>query len=249
MNENKPTQALALIEEYALVPTNPSVQKLAKRLHWKPQTAIARIQRALPALMEQQIYLALAGDFAILPESMAKLLRLYLGYQELQLDDLNPRQVGKNLTYSKFGSFAEFLRECLNLLKIITREYSAFSLSIEQAGFMVLHYGTDNPELLIEMVDTNLEEMCEVLGINNEQAYSRRMRFCIWIVVSKIIPDNRRKGYTDALDITDFLNMSSAQRHHLRRALSQEVPDYLSADSNELRGYKGLDILKREGII
>ncbi len=248
MDENK-TKTLAPIQEYALVPANPRVQKLATRLHWKPQTAIARIQRALPALIEQQIYLALAGDFGILPESMAKLLRLYLGHKELEIEDLNPRLVGRNITHSRFDSFAEFLRECMNLLRIISREYSAFSLSVEQAGFIVLHYGTDNPELLIEMVDTNLEEMCEVLGVSNKHAYSVCMRLCIWLVVSKVIPENRRRGHTDALDITDFLEMSSVRRHQLRRALSQEVPDYLSADSDELRGYEALDLLKREGVI
>lgn len=242
-------KSLALVERYALVPTNPNVQKLASRLHWKPQTAIDRIQRALPAPMEQQIYLALAGSFAILPESMAKLLRMFLGHEELELGDIAPRPVGRNLVSSKFSSFAEFLRECLNLLKIITNEYSAFHLSIEQAGFIVLHYGTDNPELLIEMVDNNLEEMCEVLNISNKQAYSVRMRLCIWLVVSKIIPDNRRRGQMDALDIADFLEMSSARRHQLRRALSLEVPDYLSADADELRGYEALGILKREGVI
>lgn len=249
MSADKVNRSITRIEEHALVPTNPNIQKLAKRLHWKPQTAITRIQTALPAPLEQQIYLALAGDFAILPESMAKLLRLYLGYQELRLEDLAPRSTGKNLSYSKFDSFAEFLRECLNLLKIISKEYSSFSLSIEQVGFIVLYYGTDNPELLIEMVDTNLEEMCDVLGVNNQHPYNFRMRICLWIVVKKIIPDNHRRGQTDPLDITDFLEMSSSRRHQLRHALSQEVPDYLSADFDELRGYGALDILKREGII
>jgi len=249
MNEEKPNRSLTNIEEHALVPSNPMVQRLARRLHWKPQTAIARIERALPAFVEQQIYLALAGDFSILPESMAKLLRMYLGHQELQLEDLSPNFVGKNVISSRFSSFAEFLRESLNLLKIISKEYSAFSLSVEQAGFIVLHYGTDNPELLIEMVDNNLEEMCEFLGISNEKPYSIRMRLCIWIVVNKIIPDNRKRGQIDPLDVTEFLGMSSVRRHELRRVLSLEVPDYLSADSEELRGYWALNLLKEEGII
>lgn len=242
-------RSIARIEEHGLVPTNPRVQTLAKRLHWKPQTAITRIQTALPAPLEQQIYLALAGDFAILPESMAKMLRMYLGYQELRLEDLNPRPTGKNTSFSKFNTFAEFLRECLNILKIVAKEYSSFALSIEHAGLIVLHYGTDSPELLIELVDNNLEVICEVLGINNQHSYGWRMRLCVWIIAGKIIPDNRRRGQTDLLDITDFLEMSSLRRHQLRRALSQEIPDYLSADSDELRGYGALEILKREGII
>jgi hypothetical protein len=134
-------------------------------------------------------------------------------------------------------------------LKIISKEYAAFSLTVEQAGFIVLHYGTENPELLIEMVDTNLEEMCEVLGVSNEKPYSVRMRLCVWLVVKKIIPDNRRRGNVDTLDVTDFLNMPSNCRHNLRRALSQEIPDYLSLNENELRGFDALNILKREGVI
>lgn len=248
MNTDK-VKTLTVREQYGLVTSNPAVQKLATRLRWKPERAITRIERALPAPMEQQIYLAIASDFGILPETMAKLLRIYLGYQHLQLEDVVPRQVGKNLTHSKFGSFAEFLRECLNLLKIVSKEYSAFQLTVADAATIVLHYGTEDPERLIEIVDANLEELCDVLGMNNETSYEYRMRVCTWIVVTKIIPRNRNLGIPDILDPTAFLEMSSDRRHQLRRALSQEVPDYLSADADEMRSYPELDLLKREGII
>ncbi len=243
------SKALAVIPQYALVPSNPNIQALAKHLRWTPERAIIRIQRALPAVMEQQVYLAIASDFGLLPESMAKLLRLYLGQTELKLDDLKPHPVGENLVYSKFDSFAEFLRECLNLLKIVTKEYTAFSMNIEHAGLIVLHYGTDHPESLVEMVDINLEEMCDVLGISNEYSYSKRMRTCIWLMVTKVIPENRRNGVPDILDISDFLTMSSIRRHELRRLFSQELPDYLSEDVRTLQERDELRILKREGII
>lgn len=249
MNKTQKTNQLAVIDERALVPTNPSVQKIAKRLHWRPSTAVTRIQMALPAPFEQQIYLSIAGHFGILPESMAKLLRLFLGHSELQPDDLNPRFVGRDLVHSRLDLFTEFLRECLNLLKIIKHEYTAFSLSIEQAGWIVLHYGPDDPEILIEMVDTNLEALCDALGVSNYHAYSHRMRLCLWLVVSKVIPDNRKRGMVDVLDVTGFLEMSSVRRHQLRMTLSQQVPDYLSADWGELRGYNGFGLLREEGII
>lgn len=232
----------------ALVPTNPNVQALSKRLRWKPETAVARIKRALPAPMEQQVYLAIAprlGESALLPESLAKLLRLYLGNQRLEIEDLRPGSPGR----SRFTSFAEYLGECINLLKVVTKEFDALSIKIEHAGLIVLQYGSEDPERLIEMVDSNLEEMCEVLGINNEMGYGKRMGICISMVVNKIIPMNRKNGTPDLLDLTDFLNMTSAARHNLRQALSQEVPDYLSADADELRHYDSLRILKEEGII
>lgn len=243
------TTTVVVAEQFALVATNPRIQAIAQRFRWKPEKVIARIKRALPAVMEQQIYLAVApqpGESGILPESMAKLLRLYLGHhQKLQLSDLSPGSPGR----SRFDSFAEFLGECINLLKIVTKEYSAFTLSIANAGMIVLHYGKDDPERLIEMVDCNLEEMCDVLNISNERSYSERMRICVWAVVTRIIPMNHRTGTPDLLDLTDFFAMSSAQRQSLRRALSQETPDYLSAESSELAGYESMNILKDLGVI
>jgi len=244
-----PEKTLTVREQYSLVPSNISVIKVARRLRWTPERAVIRIQRALPAVMEQQIYLAIASDFGILPESMAKLMRLYLGYQELRLEDLNPHSVGENLRSSKFSTFAEYLRECLNLLKIVSKEYSEFSITIEHAGMIVLHYGTDRPELLIEMVDVNLEEICEAFGIDNGQSYNRRMRTCVWLMVKVVIPENRKNGCPDILDINDFLAMPSVKRNQLRRLFQQEIPDYLSLDTDEMRHHDALNLLKREGII
>lgn len=248
MNADKSKVVAIRDEIYALVVSNPRVQLIAARLRWKPETAIRRIQKALPSVLEQQIYLAIApqsGESGLLPESMAKLLRLYLGHQRLELEDIAPGSAGR----ARFTSFAEFLGECLNLLKVVTKEYQSFSLKIEHAGLIVLQYGKDDPERLIEMVDNNLEEMCEVLDINNEMGYEKRMSICISVVVTKIIPENNKTGAPDLLDLTDFLNMSSAKRHHLRRALSQEVPDYLSDNTDGLRHHDSLRILKEEGLI
>ena len=249
MDKDKAQSALVVAEQQGLVITNPNVRWIARRLRWKPETTIARIQTALPAVVEQQVYLAIARDFKILPESMAKLLRLYLGHEELQAEDLAPVTVGKNLEYSKFNSFSEFLRECLNLLKIVTQEYFDLSLNIEHAGFIVLHYGTEDPERLIEMVDNNLEALCDAIGMGNRKSYTQRMRLCLWVMVSKVIPQNRRNGVPDILDPSDFIQMPSEQRRALRLAISEEIPDYLAADNDELRGLAGFELLKQEGII
>ena len=246
--EGSTALTLTVAEQYALVPNNPHVQAIARRLRWKPETTIRRIRQALPAVIEQQIYLAISperGESGILPESMAKLLRLYLGHQKLQLNDLAPDSSGR----TRFINFAEFLGACITLLKIITGEYSAFALSIEHAGLIVLNYGTDDPELLIEMVDCNLEAMCEVLDISNSIPYGERMRICVGTLVGKVIPDNQERGMPDVLDLADFLTMSSTQRQGLRRLISQELPDYLSADAYEMRGYDTLVLLKELELI
>lgn len=236
-------------QENELVPTNPKVMKIALRLHWGPERAVARIKRALPAALEQQIYLAIASDFGLLPESMAKLLRFYLGEQELQLEDLAPRPIGLNMVTSKFATFAEFLRECLNLLKLVSKEFTSLSLTIEHAAMIVLHYGVDQPELLLEMIDGNLEELCELLGVSNEHPYSQRMRLCIWLMVTKVIPENRREGRPDILDISDFLSISSARRQELRRAVLEDMSDWLSSDSDDWRYHDPQGILRKLGVI
>lgn len=236
-------------EEYALIPSNQRVISIANKLNWRPTTLINRVKSALPATLEQQIYITIAKDFSIFPESLAKLLRKYLGYKELQLSDLKPSSVDKNISYSVFNSFSEYLRECLNLLKIVNKEYSGFSISIEYAADIVLAYGNENPEVLIEMIDTNLDEMCYVLGINDRHSYSKKMQLCIWLMLSKIIPENRRNGNVDPLDITDILEDGSSRRNSLRNVLGQQLPDLLSEDFNQLRNYDGCKILKKEGLI
>jgi hypothetical protein len=234
----------------ALVPDNPSIVKLSKRLRWKPETAIRRIQHALPAPVEQQIYLELAADFGILPESMAKLLRFYIGEESLELDDLDPHSVGDNLVSTKFTNFVEFLVQCLNLLKIVAKEFTSFSLTIEHAAIIVTHYGTDQPEALLEMIDGNLEELCEMVGISNEKSYEYRMRTCVWVVVKTVIAENRKSGRPDILDPSDLLDFISEGQREMRRALLDADPtDYLAADSSELRKHPQRELLKKAGVL
>jgi hypothetical protein len=241
-------KSLVVREEFALTIHNQDVVKIARSLRWTPRRAVERIKNALPAVMEQQIYLGLS-DFRIHPESLAKLLRLFRGDREIQLDDMLPNPVGENLVYSRFLEFADFLRECLNLLKIVSLEFSGFAISVDQAGWIVLHYGNDDPERLLEMLDTNLDEFCEIFGVSNLHPYGKRMQLCVWIMVSKVIPQNRRNGCPDILDTSDFFDLSSERRNKVRRAICEELPDYVSLDSDSMRACRGLELLKREGVI
>ncbi|MFZ2523274.1 MAG: hypothetical protein WAW92_02700 [Minisyncoccia bacterium] len=217
-----------------LGPSHPEIQKLAKRLGWSPKTAVSRISRALPVPLEQQIYLAIAADFGFLPESMAKILKYYLGEQHLTLSDLTPRVAGPNMVTSKFTDFAEFLRECLNLIKLVAKEHDSFSLSINYAALIVTHYGTHEPERLIEMVEINLDELCELFGVSNEHSYSHRMRLCIWLMVTKVIPDNKKNGRPDILDISDILNLDDERRHAFRLLMSEDPQDLRSDNYHEI---------------
>jgi len=249
MSEVSEDRVLQVAQDLSLSVTNHSLRAVAKKLHWLPETAVRRIQAALPAILEQQIYLAVAPSFGILPESLDKLLRMYLGHEQLELDDLEPHPIGKNLIYSRFNGFAAFLRESLNLLRVIAAEYPDFSLTIEHAGNIVLNYGTDAPELLIEMVDSNLEPLCEVLGLSNKRSYAWRMRTCVWVMAEKIIPRNQKNGIPDILDVSDFMAMASEKRNQLRAVLGAELPDYLADDVESLRCCPELEFLRSEGVL
>ncbi len=238
---------LVVREQLALTITNPRVVHIAHHLRWKPVTTIARIERALPSILEQQIYLAIApmvGESGLLPESLAKLLRIFLGSKELRLEDLTPGYP----TQKNFDEFIEFLGECITILKVIKHEYITLGLSINDAALIVLRYGTNDPERLIEMVDNNLEQLCEVLDISNNIPYGTRMRVCLNVVITKVIPGNQKSGAPDLLDFTDFIEMDSVRRHHIRKCVHQEIDDHLACDFQTLRGYDSLKILKEEGI-
>jgi hypothetical protein len=240
--------AIIVAEQYALTPTNTSVKAVARRFRWQPETAVRRIKEALPAPLEQQIYLAIApehGESGLLPESMAKLLRMFLGDRSFELEDIAPDAQRRGT----FEAFADFLGECIMLLKILTADYPGLGLSIAHAGMVALHYGPDNTDILIEIVDSNLEELCTFLGVSNGQSYARRMRICLSIIAGKIIPDNKQRGVPDPLDLSDFLNMPSSQRSALRRIMCEECPDYLEGDSGEMRSYRELALLKELELI
>lgn len=241
------SKALIVREELALTVTNPKVVQIARHLRWKPTTAIARIERALPSILEQQIYLAIAptvGESGLLPESLAKLLRIFLGSKQLRLEDM----MSGYPTPAHLEEFIEFLGECITLLKVIKHEYTVLSLSIDDAALIVLRYGTNDPERLIEIVDNNLEQLCEVLDVSNNISYGTRMRICLNVVVTKVIPANQKSGAPDLLDFTDFIHMNSVKRHHIRKCVHQELEDYLACDFHTLKGHSSMKVLTEEGI-
>ncbi|MGD0977403.1 MAG: hypothetical protein ABR875_03895 [Minisyncoccia bacterium] len=248
-NKEEENSNLTLSKSQELVPTDDRVIAIASRLHWKPATAIRRIKNALPAVFEQQLYLVLGSSFRILPESMAKLLRIFLESRAMDRSDLDRIDMGKNLATSLFSEFSDFIRECLNLLKVLADKSTGISITIETAAWVVLNFGTDNPERLIEMVDCQLDEVCEFFGINSQRPYNERLRICIWVMAKKVIPMNQELGATDVLSFEDFLDLDSDQKKALRRGIGEELPDFLSMCSHELTGNGCLRSLKDWGII
>ena len=218
----KQSQELVPIERFDLMITNPTVVALSKAFHWKPETTIARIERALPAKFEQQVYLAVAESFRIQPESLAKILAIYRGPKPLSVTDLERRTLGKNVVTNSFGDFADFFEACMNLVKIIVKEYEAFVPSMELAAFIVQAFGNNHPEALIEMIDTNLDEFCEFFEISIHHTYSERMRLCTWLYIVKLLPKLRKQGVPDVLNVEEFFTHDALRRQCLKEKFDIE---------------------------
>ena len=190
--------ALVSTATTALVPSNPRVQLAAKRLNWKPETLVRRIQEALPAVVEQQVYLRVAPSFGIQPESIAKLLRYHLGSQELQPHDLNDRPAGNNLVNNKFTVAMEFLRETLNLVSHRSI-YSQIGISMETAAQLVTAYGEDAPFIVESVVDS--------IGLIRERLGIRRLSDSRLISLVITFIAKRAADKTPVLDVMELFEI------------------------------------------
>ena len=197
------SHGLSTLGGFELKASNPVVHSLAIKLNWKPETVVRRVSTALSEKFEQQVYLSVATQFSIHPESMAKLLVIYRGDTPLTASSLERRKIGENLLSNSFGEFIEYLEECMNLIRIVTAEHQAFSMSMELAGIIVSTYGKES-ERFIEMVDSNLDDCCNFMGVNTKRSYSEKMRTCIFLIISKVFPQLKIRGVPDPLDISDL---------------------------------------------
>ncbi len=185
--------ALARQNSAELTINHPGIVKVAETFNWKPTRALQRIKDALPTVFEQHLYVVLAPHFRIHPETLAKLRKIYSD-KPLSIDDLQRKDVGIGLRTNPLGNFSDFFAACMNLVKIVSKEYSAFTPSIEIAGKIVAAYGTENPEYVIEMIDDELDRWCELFNVDERRSYSERMRICAWILVDSLLPQLEHRG-------------------------------------------------------
>ena len=158
-----PKDTLIAVTKGQLVPTEPSVTAIAKRFNWRPETLIARIERALPAPVEQELFLTLTShmDIGITPEKFSNLLRMATS-APLRIEDLQQRIVGPNLAISKIDNIGDFLQAALELLGKLTNDLEV-SLSVDQAGKLALVFG-ESALPLIEQIHEKQEIIARKLN-------------------------------------------------------------------------------------
>lgn len=196
---------LTRLGRFELSPLNPAVLSLAKGFGWKSETVVRRVSTALPEKFEQQIYLTIGKQFSIHPESLAILLKTYRGSNPITASILERKKLGENLVSNSFGELVEYLEECMNLIRIVSSQNQAFSMSMELASIVVSTYGKES-EHFIDMIDSKLEDCCDFLGVSLKRSYAEKMRTCVFLIATKIFPLLKQRGVPDLLDPSDIFD-------------------------------------------
>lgn len=173
----------------AITVADPRVATVAHNFGWKPNTVLARIKRALPSVVEQQLYLDLAGDFKIQPESFGKILSGFIGERELSIHDLGPKGIAREVI--------EHLLQTLNLIQLDRAEWG-IRLSMDMASSLANNFGEYAAEMVGE-VDSHIHEICEVMGWNkkNPSVRNRALRHIL---------KQQDAGFTTRVDILEYFH-------------------------------------------
>lgn len=188
-------------ETTELVAQNPKVQAIARSLRTNAERLVVRIKDALPAIVEQQLYLQVGADFRLQPESMAKLLREYLGDHQLIAADLVSRSIGENLVYNRFSDVADFLQQVFSL---ISKDLD-IPVSMRNAAKLVIAYG-EHAEDVVDDLIANSESIGKRLKLKTHRT-ERIVSFGISFLTEKVLPKLAKEGRPHPLTLSEYFEM------------------------------------------
>lgn len=203
--KNREGLELSRVKTQLLHPNNKFVRKASLSFGWKPETVLSRMERALPSVLEQVLYLRVGVDFRLLPETFSKILREYLGVRELQLVDLKPL----GTTESKFDETVRFLASVLSILDKESLDYPGSGLSTLVATRIAKRYGPDHVIYILDSVMTNLDAIREFLGFrsaSDERMFGIAMSFLAYAIM-----DDDNASWDDLSVMEYFENPSRIQ--------------------------------------
>jgi len=134
----------------------------AKRRGWKTETMIRRVEAALPSQVERQLYLKIARTISANPETVAKILRVLVGDQQLSESDMHDVTVGPNLKINRFVATAELVLETLTVTHVLAEHYG--SVSATHAALLVRAYGPQFVEDVVDSLFQYLDRECGEAG-------------------------------------------------------------------------------------
>lgn len=150
-DQERHDNALARLNEMELSSTNPHVRLAAKRLNFKPETLIKRVQAAFPSPFEQRVYVVISRIWKrnAHPETIAACFRYFCSGQDLCLADF--RENGRGNTV---------LENTAQTLLLMSRGF----VSKDVAMRFVERFG-DRAEEVYNLIGDNLQTLMRKLGI------------------------------------------------------------------------------------
>lgn len=149
-----------------------SCEELAQHFGWKTTTVARRIQEALPARLEQAVYLTLTREMEWrgFPETFRDILRYFTGGAELSIQQLQDRhfdmqgrrisEVQARESGSLMTNTGERILESVSMVMELSNWAKAegYTLSSQDLARLVHAYG-DQAEYILGMIGEHLEEI------------------------------------------------------------------------------------------
>jgi DNA-binding transcriptional regulator YhcF (GntR family) len=181
--------------ETSLTIDNPKVRQVAEQLGWSPLTVVTRTQKALESQLEREIYLEIAIERSMEPETANKIFRSLFDQQLLQISDLKDRIVGENLKTNKLWKLGDFLDQVLQLM-------TDYNISTQDACSIVHAYG-DNVEIVLNSINVHIEFFAERFKIEYESD-AKAMGIALAVLADTIIPFCESEGVPYFFDVVDY---------------------------------------------
>jgi hypothetical protein len=214
MDIKEGVNAIQHANEVGLTVANPNVLALAKRLRSKPEKFIVRTQKYLPTVVEQQFYLAVAGDGIVKPETFASILRIFLGEQTLCARDLERKEVAQNLFTSKFDDVADFIAAVNELCNNEVSALSGYEITFSSAAKLLLEYGSvEAVEAVIDSILADWDLICERLNYNPNCSVG--VNKAINYLINWIIPRCHVRGLALPLRFMDYYGVREVENYLL----------------------------------
>lgn len=170
-----------------LIPEDASLQRVASVLGMAPEKLVRRLGITSLSITEKMVFLTLAPDLHMLPESFEKLLVAYRGDSRITPEFMERKQIGPNLISNRFGDLADYLEQAIEI-----RNLYEVPISYSDLGVLLMEYGSGTAGVL-ELVDSSLDEFVQWFGISKATRHIQIAK-CVSFICKVIIPDCRMRG-------------------------------------------------------
>ncbi len=187
-----------------LAPSNSKVQAIAKQLGWRSETAIARVKKALPAPLEQGVFVSLVSEarLGMYPESFAEVLRFFAGKQELEEKDLEDIIGPEGYVHNRFEEVVDDVAATMNILGKFDELGIRAMPSALTAARLVFAYGEEGAEGILELVENNLHSLMDSIGLKGV-----RIHPAMAIILNEIAATSAGANAPNALSEEEIINL------------------------------------------